>query len=109
MASSSTLFKVLLLLNLLLTVASQQVFENNEAEHPLTEEQYRLYLEHTELAATAFNYDMNGTDWTGLCKKGVNFPLSPYNVSAANQLWFYEKSKYNFKTKKMELTNVTVN
>jgi hypothetical protein len=86
MATSSPLFKVLLLLNLLLTVAAQQVFENKEAEHPLTEEQYRLYLQETELSATAFNYSLNGTDWTGLCHS-PNFPQSPYNLSAKGQVW----------------------
>ena len=44
MATASTLFKVMLLLNLLLTVHSQQVFETNE-EHPEVEDRKRLYLE----------------------------------------------------------------
>ena len=67
MATASTLFKVMLLLNLLLTVHSQQVFETNE-EHPEVEDRKRLYLEQTEYNDLVFNYDKNGTDWTGLCK-----------------------------------------
>jgi hypothetical protein len=73
--ATSSLFKVLLFLNLLLTVHSQQVFSDEAEEdlhHPLTEEKYRMYLEDNNYNA-AFNYDKNGTDWTGFCHS-ANFP-----------------------------------
>ena len=62
---SNTIFKVLLLLNLLQCISSQQILD----EHPVVQNVTRLYISPDPFdVGDDWNYTKNGTDWTGGCK-----------------------------------------